>query len=300
MKSLLLILFITTPIASLCQLLPEVEVYRGNIDKVVQKKYAKVSSVIINPNGSQTTIGGSLKYTGLKTTMNFDSNTNLIRKELKWRKLLAGIEYYERDTIGNKAYLRTSYDKKGSIKNPEKKNIKEYTLNEFKQPYKYKNYFITSIEDSNQIITIDYEGVYKNGNLISFKHVELNFKLDTLFKSTAQINYNDSGQVTEIIERSNGTYSYYKKNISPGENKIKTIQTKEPRVLRKYSYTYDTKGNLAENKIEMFAVYTDDEENINTTYTYEYDKFNNWTVRYKQKENQPKLLDAKQKIKYRK
>ena len=185
---------------SFSQIAPELPEYQGNIEYVVQKKYGNVGANIVRPDGSQMSIGSFYKYTGQKTTMEFNPNGTLSSKRMVIKKFPFLVETYSYDTLGNKAIQITKFGEKSAF-NAGVTQTKEVLLSTDKLPLSLEYSFKPAREDASLILPFDYDAQYTDGMLTSFKHTDLNFDRDTIHKSVIEIERNPDGQITSMIER---------------------------------------------------------------------------------------------------
>ena len=90
-------------------------------------------------------------------------------------------------------------------------------------------------------------------------------------------------------------------NYEEQKKELVTERSDVSQTIKKWTFKYNAQGQLESQSIELMAdFHTAEERAAITTFSYDYNKYGNWKVRYKKVGNGPKQIETKQKIKYRK
>jgi hypothetical protein len=291
---------IVTMAVSLCQsqIHPELPEHKGKIEQIVQKQYGFAESVLSDTVDSRKSLTGSSEYTGVKNTLTFYKNGTLKSKQVEIDKFLLLKEMYTYDTVGNTAIRITNYSTEKEEKSFTRKRT-EVLLSEEGLPLSMRTMLEPPSYDPDLIHRRDYDAVYSEGKLVSYKHVDLDAAGDTIHKTIFKIRYDSDERIIEVSELTNGFYAYYAPNVL-GKKTLISKKDNESKVIQRWVYTYTADGNLETTTHMLLAGYFSPEEReAKVIYSYTYDTKGNWTERYKQVGNNLKALDIKQKIKYR-
>jgi len=268
MKNILVYLFFLIPFISQGQLFPELPEFRGNIKRVVEKKYGKE----FNPWRKDS---GSYKpgvFSGWKYTYHFDQNTKLSQRIVTCNGKIQKTYSYLTKTEGNRKIIQ--------------EKTKDYISDQKEYMLEYENFIdqngkiikvnfreqITP-ENSKELYLIETDAEYNKNKITAFTRYNVSDS-DTSSGEKCIINYNSSGRVKRID----------RKDISSGFTT--TIQ-----------YYYNGKGQIERYSIDLLTEIREfGKQQIQNIY-FKYDNRGNWTRMYR-KSDKKNQLEAKRTIRY--
>ncbi|MEO8588208.1 MAG: hypothetical protein ABI432_02475 [Flavobacteriales bacterium] len=180
-------------------------------------------------------------------------------------------------------------------------SVQEIILDDFSRPVAWQMQLATAEVDNRLHRVLERDAVYMNGRLASYKRMELDHRSDTLLYVVVELEYDSSGRLTSLIERTNGYYSYTKPNASTGMSERVNVDPKESQVINKWAYRFDPDGKLSTlTQCRLGEQYSVEERSLVLIYSFEYDKQGNWTKKFVQAGSEPRKISEAQSIKYRK
>jgi hypothetical protein len=259
------------PFITFGQLFPKVDDFKGNIEKVVEKKYGKEVSNIKLIKG----IYHPKAFSGWKYTYLFDKNSNLTKKTTTFQGKVIADYLYQRDTIENRFIER-------EITTNNNNDIGgyyieyEYFKNTAGQIEKINYWTFNARECIRELYQIEQNTEYKSDKLISFTRQNIEINGDTATGEKCNLYYDSSGKLIRI-ER---------KDIESG---FKTS----------FQYYYNEKGFVSRYSVDFLVELQEygKKDQIQDIY-YKYDRHGNWKQMY-WKSGKQKRVQAKRIIKYR-
>jgi hypothetical protein len=254
MRKFLIYLIFLLPTLAYGQLFPELPELKGNIKKIVEKRYGKE---VTNPRLIDA-IFRPKAFSGGKYLYEFDEHTKLLKRtNILQGKVIADYSY-ERKTIDNRIVVREK------MNNNENDSTGDYIeFENFIDP-KGKvikvNFWAFSEQKNNwEIFQVDQNAEYSGDRLNCFTRYQTNEKGDFSNGEKFSFFYNASGQLTQI-ERLNLAsgfrtvigYEYNEKGliINSTIDFLVEIQEYKKTQIQKISYQYDSRGNWVKKYIE--------------------------------------------------
>lgn len=270
MKQFAIYFLLLLPGMAFGQLFPKVPEFKGDIEKVIEKKYGKIESTSKGDSG----VFKPGKYAGWDYIYLFDANSKLVKRTNLSQGRIISDYMYQRDTINNRRIEREII-----LQNPEKEvgDYIEYE-NFINQKGKVEKVNVWSFEarkNTKQLFLVEMNAEYDKDKLISFtRHNVLeNGDLDTGEKCS--LFYDNFGRLMRI-ER---------KDIMLN---LKTI----------IYYFYNNKGFVNRYSIDYLVGLRNDQNTQKQDVFYKYDRQGNWVKRYYWISEKKKELESKRNIKY--
>lgn len=268
MKIILLYLLFLIPIFTFGQLFPELPEFRGNVKKVVEKRYGKEW----NPWRKDS---GSYKpgvFSGWKYTYLFDQKTQLSQRIVTYDGKIQKTYSYLTKTDGNRKIIQ--------------EKTKDYISGQKEYLLEYENFIdrngkIATVnfreqispESSKELFMIETDTEYNKDKITAFTRYNVSSG-DTTSGERCLLNYNSSGRVKRID----------RKDISSGFTT--TIQ-----------YYYNGKGQVVHYSIDLLTEIQEfGKQQIQNIY-FKYDNRGNWTRMFR-KSGKRINLEAKRTIRY--
>lgn len=272
MKKFATYLLLFLPVITFGQLFPKVADFRGNIEKVVEKRYGKEGRNLRFVKG----VYHPKAFSGWKCTYLFGPNSKLTKRTTTFKGKVKADYSYQRDTIGNRIIEReiTVYNANGN----EGDYLEyEYFKNAAGQIEKINFWAFNARECTRELYQVEQNAEYKDDKLISFTRHQIDQNGDTASGEKFCLYYDNSGKLMRV-ER---------KDMDSG---FKTA----------FQYFYNENGFLSRYSIDFLVELQEygKKNQIQDIY-YNYDKYGNWNQTYR-KSGKKNLVEAKRIITYRK
>ncbi|HZL09403.1 MAG TPA: hypothetical protein VFC65_05350 [Prolixibacteraceae bacterium] len=269
MKRFALYILIVLPGITSAQLFPKVPELKGNIERVVEKRYGKEANYLKLLKG----IFQPKIYTGWKYTYLFDKNSNLRRRTNTFHGKVKADYLYQHDTIDNRNIEREI------ITNSDNINVGDYVEYEYltgpsDRVWKVNFWSFNSRECTRKLFQIEQNAEYNDGRLVSFTRHQLNENGDTSSGEKCTIYYDYSDRIIRI-ER---------KDI---ESDFKTI----------IQYYYNNRGLVSHYSVDFLVELQEYGKTQIQDISYKYDRHGNWNRMYWNAGTKNRL-EAKRNIKY--
>jgi hypothetical protein len=269
MKRIVFVVFLLAPWLSWGQLFPKIPDFRGNIERIVEKRYGK--EVI-----SSKTDSGMFKpkaFSGWKYTYLFDENSQLIRQTNTFQGKIRTEYEYLTQISGNRKTVRESVT---NFEGDQGNSILEY------ENFTDQNGLIQKVNqwsvngDKKELLIIENDAAYSNGRLDGFSRNYISVNGDTTAGERFSLFYN-------------------------AQNQLIRIERKDPVLNLKtfLYYEYDSHGLMHHFSIDYLVGLRNYDANQKQEVFYKYDRRGNWTKRYYRISDKKKGLEAKRLIKYR-
>jgi hypothetical protein len=295
MKRIAVYIFLLIPVLSFAQLFPKINDYHGKIEKVVEKYYG----IEIYWFKRYTGLYFPRMYNGWKYKFIFDENSNLINQINKYKCNVRADYKFQREITKNKIIEREI--NQANVNNDKGNYIENEYILDTEGKFKQVNIWSFNLKDSvKKLNVIEKNTIYDNGKLVSYTSGMIDFKGDTIDFELYKIQYDIGGRLIEIGEYSNGiNYKCMENDTLPTELYL-DVQDTLSKLLTKYSYHYNTKGQIESYKIENLSEPCGPPERFKSlTIYFKYDKNQNWIKKYYQFDNNKKRLETKRKITYK-
>lgn len=262
-------ILILVPGLAFGQLFPKVIDFKGNIERVTEKRYgmevhsAKGDSGVFKPG----------KYSGWKYTYLFDKNSTLAERSNEFQGKGNAVYLYWRDTIGNRIIIREIV--RDSIQGNRGDYIEYENITDPVGRVEKANFWSYNIQKNlRELFLVDMNAEYDNDKLIVF--TRYNVKENGEFDSGEKCNlfYDNSGRLIRI-ER-------YDLALN-----MKTI----------IYYSYNSKGFIDLYSIDFLVGLRNNQNTQKLDIYFKYDRHGNWVKRYYVIDGKRKL-EAKREIKY--
>ena len=269
MKKFVTYILILLPGFAFGQLFPEVDYFKGNIEKITEKKYGKEAYV----SKRDSDVFKPKAFSGWRYIYQFDENSKLVKRTNYNRSTVIADYLYQREQVENKKIEREII-----LKNPEGQegDYTEYEnfFNAEGQIEKVNFWAFTAKKNTRELFLVEMDAKYDNGRLLSF--MRHNVKEDGSFDSgeKCELFYDFSGQLIRL-ER---------KNI---ELNLKTI----------IYYSHNSKGFINSYSIDYLVGLRNGQNNQKQDIYFNCDRYGNWVKKYLIYDNK-KHLEAKRIIKY--
>jgi len=269
MKIIILYFLILIPCITFGQLFPEVPAFRGNIKKVIEKRYGQE----FNPWRKDS---GSYKpgvFSGWKYIYLFDENTRLSKRITTRKGKIQNTCSYLTKTDGNRKIVQ--------------EKTKDYLSDQMEYVIEYENFLDQdgkirkvnfreqiSPESSKELFLYEMNAAYDKNKLTSFTRNTISATGDTATGEECLLNYDSKGRLKQID----------RKDISSGFTT--TIQ-----------YYYNGKGQIAHYSIDLLTEIQEyGRKQIQNIY-FKYDNRGNW-IRMYRKSGRKNIPEAKRTIRY--
>ena len=296
-KYIISFLIILIPKIFFGQLFPSISNFNGEIEKVVEKRFGK-EVYLLNRR-----IGIYLPrcYSGWKYVYYLDTNGKLERRINSFKGKLRADYIYKYDSTKDAIHEREIDN--DTVNNHKGNYIEdEYIFDSGGKIEKVNIWSFDSTVGSKKIFIVEKDIQYDSlNNIISYyRHgYDVNGKetigelyiilYDSLSRVIA-VEEKAIDQKTIVVESENLTWTF------------KNVPITEPELLKKWTYKYNSIGQLVSYSIkhfgEIYKANSDDGKDFQVFF--KYDNKNNWIKMYEQMGNSKKRLEAKRRIKYKK
>ena len=268
MKIIIIYFLIIIPCFAFGQLFPKVPEFKGNIKKVVEKRYGQE----FNPWRKDS---GSYKpgvFSGWKTTYLFDENSILTQRIVTFNGKINNVCSYLTKNEGNRKIVQ---EKTKDYLSDQKEYILEYEnfMDEDGKIIKVNFREQISPESSKELFLFETNTKYNKSKLTEFTRYNVSDG-DTASGEKCLLNYDTAGRLKRLD----------RKDISSGFTT--TIQ-----------YYYNGKGQLSHYSIDLLSEIQEyGRKQIQDIY-FKYDTRGNWTRMFR-KSGKKNVLEAKRSIRY--
>lgn len=270
MKLLVISILILLPCITFGQLFPKLPEFKGNIEKVTEKRYGKE----LNPTKRDSGIFKPGKYSGWKYTYFFDENSKLVKLTNSFQDKLLTEYTYQRSKIGDRIIERETIEKDNRGHAGDYVEYENFTDSEGRI-VKVNFWAVDQQKNTRKLFMIEMNSEYKLGKLMSFTRHNVS--------ETGDI---DAGEKCELF------YDSADRLIRIERNDI------ESNLKTELYYTLNTNGFLDHYSIDFLVGLPVYGKNPKQDIYYKCDKHGNWTKKYWLAEKK-KLIEAKRIIKYK-
>jgi len=269
MKIILLYLLILVPFFTFGQLFPVLPEFKGNIKKVVEKRYGKEW----NPWRKDSASYKPGVFSGWKYTYLFDQNSRLSSRIVTYDGKIQNTCTYQTKTEGNRKIVqeitKDYSDQKEYMLEYEnfldqEGRITKVNFMEKISPEKPKEWFLTEMNSE-----------YNKNKLTAFTRYTISPSGETSASEKCLLNYDSRGRLKSID----------RKDISSG-------------FTTKILYYYNGKGQVIHYSIDLLTEIQEYGRNQIQDIYFKYDRRGNWVQMYRKAGKQINL-DAKRTIRYR-
>ena len=271
MKKIAVSILLLLPGIAFGQLFPTVPDFKGNIEKVVEKRYGKeVNNFKLFERGYNPNIFSGWKYIYL-----FDENSKLARRTNTFQGVVKADYLYQRETIDNKLTEREIVTDKTTGNEGDYIEYENYTdSNGHIEKVNFRAF--NARECKRELYQTEQNALYDGNKLISFTRNMVLENGDTDTGEKCNLYYDTLGKLARI-ERNDM------------ESGFKTI----------IQYSYNDRGLLSNYSVDFLADLQEyGKKNQIQDIFYKYDRQGNW-IRMYWKSGKKYQLEAKRFIKYR-
>ena len=269
MKKFVAYLFILLPCLALGQLFPKVPDFKGNIKKVVEKRYGKELATFRKDSG----VFKPGAFSGWKYIYLFDENLELAKRINTFQGKVRTEYTYQTETAGSRKIVR---EKTTDFDSGRKEYVIEYEnfLDPEGRVVKVNFWSQLTPQGAKELFLFEVDALYDKAKLIEFTRHNIKTDGDTASGEKCNLFYDSDGRIARI-ER---------KDISSG---FKTT----------IHYIYNNRGFVDRYSIDLLAeVQEYGREQIQEIW-FKYDRRGNWTRMY-WKSGKKNRLEAKRTIRY--
>ena len=270
MKLAVISIFFLMPFITFGQLFPKLPEFRGNIEKVTEKRYGKE----LNQTKKDSAVFKPGKYSGWKYTYFFDENSKLKNRTNSFQNKVLTEYSYQRNKMDDRIIEREIIEKDNRGHAGDYVEYENFTDSEG-QVTKVNFWAVDHQKNTRELFMVEMNAEYKLGKLISFTrhNVSETGNMDTGEK--CELFYDSDGRIVRI-ER---------KDI---ESDLKT----------ELSYSLNTNGFLDHYSIDFLVGLPVYGKNPKQDIYYKCDSHGNWVKKYWLADKK-KLIEAKRIIKYK-
>jgi hypothetical protein len=270
MRILFTSLLLMFSVVSFGQLFPKIPEFRGNIEKVTERRYGKE----LNPTKRDSGVFKPGKYSGWKYTYLFDENSKLVKRTNSFQNQILTEYSYQRSKIGDRIIEREIIEKDNRGHVGDYVEYENFT-NSDGQIIKVNFWAVDKQKNTRELFMVEMNAEYKLGKLMSFTRHNVSATGDMDAGEKCELFYDSAGRLTRI-ER---------KDI---ETDLKT----------ELNYSLNTNGFLDHYSVDFLVGLPVYGKNPKQDIYYKCDKHGNWVKKYWLAEKK-KLVEAKRTIKYK-
>lgn len=270
MKKFTFYLLLLIPCLTSGQLFPKLADFKGNIEKVTEKRYGKE----VNSAKGDSGVFKPGKYSGWEYIYQFDENSKLAKRTSTFQKKIRAEYFYESNTIGNKKIVReiTGENRSGkAVEYIEYENSTDSTGRIQKVDF----WSFNQQNNKKELFLVEKDVEYKNDQLTSFTRYNINENGEPDSGEKCYLFYDSSGRLIRIERKDNFT-------------NFNTI----------LYYQYNNRGLVNHFSIDYMVGLRNDQNKQQQENYFKYDNQGNWTKKYWIADGK-KLLEARRKIKYK-
>ena len=270
MKLAVISILFLMPILAFGQLFPKLPEFRGNIEKVTERRYGKE----LNQTKKDSAVFKPGKYSGWKYTFLFDENSKLKSRTNSFQNKVLTEYAYQRNKVGDRIIEREIIEKDNRGHAGDCVEYENF-LDSDGRITKVNFWAVDHQKNTRELFMVEMNAEYKQGKLMSFTRHNISEagKMDTGEK--CELFYDSADRIVRI-ER---------KDI---ESDLKT----------ELSYTLNTNGFLDHYSIDFLVGLPVYGKNPKQDIYYKCDKQGNWIRRYWLADKK-KFVEAKRIIKYK-
>jgi hypothetical protein len=270
MKFIAIYFLILFPFFAFAQLFPKIGEFRGNIERVVERRYGKDGQ---NPDFRKAKMKPAV-FSGWKYTYWFDENSQLVKRINTFQSDIIAEYLYQRDTSENKWIEREIITSTGNEQSGDYIEHENFR-NSAGQIVKVNYWAFSAKDDTRSLYLIEQDAQYKNKQLSSFTRTLIDESGNVSGNEKCNLYYDKSGKLVRIerVDQDSG---------------FRTLISNEIEGSRMVShYSVDLMSEVQEfGKNQIQDIY------------YKFDNKGNWTRMYWKSGNKT-YLEAKRKITYR-
>lgn len=270
MKIIFTCFFCVVSLFTFSQLSPKLADFRGQIEKVTEKRYGKEIAQTQKDSG----VFKPKAFSGWKYVYLFDRNSKPIRRTDYFKDKIMAIYRFERLKSGNRFT-----EKQITVRNQEKQNgdYLEYEnfLDSLGRINRVNYWAYESKNKSRELFLIEMNPVYKENKLVSFTrhNIKPDGKMDS--GETCTLFYNNAGNLIKMERKDIGS-------------ELKTV----------IDYNYNSRGFVTRYAVDYLLGFPEYVKNPKQDILFKYDKHGNWIRKYLISGDK-KRLESKRIIKYR-
>jgi len=270
MKLVFISIWFLLPLITFGQLFPKLPEFRGNIEKVTEKRYGKE----LNQTKNDSAVFKPGKYSGWKHTYLFDENSKLEKRTYSFQNKVLTEYSYQRNKMVDRIIEREVIERDNEGHMGDYVDYENFTDSDGRIT-KVNFWNVDHQKNIRQLFMVEMNAEYKNGKLMSFTrhNVSENGDMDT--GERCELFYDSADRLIRIERR----------DI---ESNLTTI----------LSYTLSTKGFLNHYSVDFLVGLPVYGKNTQQDIYYKCDKQGNWVKKYRFADKK-KLVEAKRKIKYK-
>lgn len=270
MKIAVISILFLMPFITFGQLFPKLPEFRGNIEKVTEKRYGKE----LNPTKSDSAVFKPGKYSGWKYTYLFDENSKLISRTNSFQNKVLTKYSYQRNKMGDRIIEREIVEKDNQGNTGDLVEYENFTDSDGRIT-KVNFWAVDQKKNTRELFLIEMNAEYKQGKLMSFTRHNI-----------SEAGNIDAGEKCELFYDS--------------ADRLVRIERKdiESDLTTKLSYTLNPKGFLDHYSVDFLVGLPVYGKNPKQDIFYKCDKHGNWVKKYWLADKK-KLVEAKRSIKYK-
>lgn len=270
MKKTVLYIFLLLPVWVSAQLFPKVPELKGNIKKIVEKRYGKELNAFRKDSG----VFRPGAFSGWKYTFLFDENGKPLKRTNTFQGKVRTTYSYQTEITGHQ---RIDREKVQNYSSREKTHTIEYeNLTDQQGLVRKVNFWYYPTPESTKILFLfETNAVYEESRLTAFTRHNIKLNGDTASGENCHLYYDHLGRLTQIERQ----------DIASG---FKTV----------ICYHFNEKGLINHYSIDLLAEMKEyGKEQIQNVY-FRYDRRGNWNRMY-WKSGKKNILEARRSIRYR-
>ena len=269
MKKFVTYILLLLPSLVFGQLFPKVPDFRGNIERVTEKRFGKEVDVSKRDSG----VFRPGKFSGWKYTYLFDEHSELAERTNSFQGKVNAAYLYRREKKGTKFIERELV--KDTIQGIGGDYIEYENITDSIGRVKNVNFWsFNSERNFRELFLVEMYPEYENGNLTSFTRYNIKENGDILSREKCNLFYDASGRLIRTERK------YIELNL-------KTV----------IYYSYNSRGLIDHCTISYLVGLRNDQNKQNQDIFYKYDSRGNWVKRFYLIDGKRKL-EARRSIKY--
>lgn len=270
MKLITIYFLILFPCFAFAQLFPKIDGFRGNIERVVEKRYGKEGR---NPDIRKTKLNSGA-YSGWKYTYWFDENSQLTKRTNTFKGEIKAEYHYQRDTTSHRWIEREMITATGNEQSGDYLEHENFR-NSAGQVVKVNYWAFSAKERNRSLFLIEQDAKYQGNQLSSFTRTLLDDNGNVSGDEKCNLYYDEAGNLTRIerIDQESG---------------FRTVINNQ----------MESSGLVSHYSVDLMSEMKEYGKNQIQDIYYQYDNQGNW-IRMYWKSGNKTYLEAKRKITYR-